>query len=126
MTRSAAAPRWQALMEFLQREAVAGVVLLLAAVAAMIWANSSAGDSYIAFWHHEVTLGWGDWAITEDRLHWVNDLLMALFFFVVGLEIKRELAVGELRSPRAAALPVMAALGGVAVPAVIYLILAPG
>ena len=79
----------------------------------MIWANSSAGDGYIEFWHRELTVGWGAGAITEDLTHWVNDGLMALFFFVVGLEIKRELAVGELRERRAAVLPVFAALGGV-------------
>jgi NhaA family Na+:H+ antiporter len=109
------------LREFLDQEATAGVVLVLATVAALGWANSAAADTYFAFWHHELSIG----PVHEDLQHWVNDGAMALFFFVVGLEIKRELAVGELRAPRAALLPVLAALGGVVTPALIYLLLAP-
>jgi NhaA family Na+:H+ antiporter len=120
MTGSRATSRLRALREFLRQEAVAGVVLLAAAVAAMICANSAASGAYTDFWQRELTLGFGFWAITEDLGHWVNDALMTVFFFVVGLEIKRELAVGELRQPRAAALPIFAALGGVILPALIY------
>ncbi len=114
-------PRLPALREFLERETVAGAVLLVAAVAALIWANSAAGDSYVQFWHRELTIG----LVHEDLLHWVNDGLMAIFFFVVGLEIKRELVTGELRDPRAATLPVLAAFGGVILPAVLFLVIAP-
>ena len=103
-------------------EASSGVVLVAAAVAAMLWANLSVfGDSYHNFWYEnqiEITLGPIHFA--EDFKHLVNDGLMAIFFFVVGLEIKRELVLGELRDPRKAALPVVAALGGMVLPALIY------
>src|SRR5688572_19914699 len=75
-------------------------------------------------WHHELVVGGGSWAVRESLQHWINDAFMALFFFVVGLEIKRELASGELRDPRAATLPVMAATGGRALPAAIFLLIA--
>lgn len=123
-----AAPRFtmtKALREFLHEESASAVVLVAAAVFALIWANSAFADSYFALWHHELTIGFGARAITEDLEHWVNDALMVLFFFVVGLEIKRELAVGELRNPRAAALPAVAALGGVVLPALIFVLMAP-
>ncbi len=116
----------RALGEFLHDEAAGGVVLLLATALALIWANSGAADSYLEFWHHVLTLGRGSWAVSEDLQHWVNDGLMVLFFFVVGLEIKRELVVGELRRPRAAALPALAAVGGVVLPAALSLLIAPG
>jgi NhaA family Na+:H+ antiporter len=114
------------LQGFLHSEAAGGIVLVACASAAVVWANSPWADSYAAFWGHDLTLGWGPAALTEDLQHWVNDGLMAIFFFVVGLEIKRELAVGELRDPLAAALPAAAALGGVLLPAVIFLGLARG
>ena len=114
------------LEDFLRDEAAGGVVLVLGALAAVVWANSPVSDSYTSFWGHYLTLGWGPVALTENLQHWVNDGLMVLFFFVVGLEIKRELAVGELRDPRAAALPAAAAVGGVVLPAVIFLALTTG
>jgi Na+:H+ antiporter, NhaA family len=86
-----------------------------------VWANV-AGDSYASAWSHGLDLG----ALDLDLRHWVNDALMAIFFFVVGLEVKREFALGELRDPKAAALPVLAALGGVALPALIFLALTAG
>ena len=70
---------------FLHAEASGGLVLLVATAAALIWANSAAGEGYDSFWHRELTIGAAPFAITEDLQHWVNDLLMALFFFVVGL-----------------------------------------
>ena len=81
----------------------AGIVLLAAGVAAVAWANSPWQDGYVDLWHTKLSLGLGDWSLSEDLQHWVNDGLMAVFFFVVGLEIKRELVVGELRDARAAA-----------------------
>lgn len=113
------------LVDFLRDEASGGVALMLATVAALIWANT-AGDSYILFWDHEITVGFGALAIREDLQHWVNDALMALFFFVVGLEIKRELVTGELRDRKAATLPVLAALGGAILPALIFLAVTAG
>ncbi|MPZ59692.1 MAG: Na+/H+ antiporter NhaA [Propionibacteriales bacterium] len=114
------------LPEFLHDEAVGGVVLLVATVVALVWVNSPAGDLYERLWHASLTIGSGPAAISDDLQHWVNDAAMVLFFFLVGLEIKRELAVGELREPRAAALPVVAAVGGVVVPAALYLGIAGG
>ncbi len=109
--------------EFLHAEATGGLVLLAATVVALGWANSPLADAYQGLWGRELTVGVGRLALTEDLKHWVNDGLMAVFFFVVGLEIKRELVAGELRDPRRAGLPVLAALGGVVVPAAIFLAL---
>jgi Na+:H+ antiporter, NhaA family len=113
------------LTEFLQDEAAGGVALLVATAAALVWANVS-GDGYASFWHREPELGFGDAALHLDLRHWVNDALMALFFFVVGLEIKRELVTGELQDRRAATLPVVAAIGGVALPALIFVAVTAG
>jgi NhaA family Na+:H+ antiporter len=107
------------LTEFVDLEALGGAVLLAATIAALCWANL-ASASYSEFWHNELTIGIGSLAISETLGHWVNDGLMVVFFFVVGLEIKRELVCGELRTPRTAALPALAALGGMVVPAAIY------
>jgi Na+:H+ antiporter, NhaA family len=115
-----------ALRDFLHDEAVGGVLLLVVTVIALVWANSPAGDSYQHWWHRELTVGFGSWSVTEDLVGWVNDGLMAVFFFIVGLEIKRELVVGELRNPRAAALPAVAAAAGAILPAVVFLLIAPG
>lgn len=105
---------------FLRTEIASGIVLLVAAVVALVWANSPAADSYQALWETPFAISLGGLTIAETLGHWVNDLLMALFFFVVGLEIKRELVHGELRDPKAALLPLLCALGGMVVPALIY------
>jgi NhaA family Na+:H+ antiporter len=105
--------------DFVSLEAASGIVLLLGAAAALVWANTDAAG-YTSWWHHQLTVGPGDLAITESLVHWVNDALMTVFFFVVGLEIKRELMVGELRDRHRAALPAIAALGGMVVPALVY------
>jgi NhaA family Na+:H+ antiporter len=105
--------------DFVSLEAASGIVLLLGAAAALIWINRDAA-SYTSFWHHQLTIGTGDVAITESLVHWVNDALMTVFFFVVGLEIKRELVVGELADRTRAALPAIAAVGGMVVPALLF------
>lgn len=110
------------LREFLATEVAGGAVLLVAAVAALVVANAGLGPSYESLWTSGLKIGAGDIAIEEDLRHWVNDGLMALFFFVVGMEIKRELVSGQLRSFRRAALPAIAALGGMIVPAAIYMV----
>ena len=110
------------LREFLRTEAAGGIVLFAAAVLAIAWANGPFAPSYRSLWEHEI----GPGAFHLSLRHWIDDGLMILFFFVVGLEIKRELVTGELRDPRKAALPVIAALGGMAGPAVIYLLLNGG
>ena len=110
----------RAVREFLQAEAAGGIVLVVAAVVALGWANSPWDGAYRALWSTELRVELGRWVLTEDLRHWVNDALMAIFFFVVGLEIKRELVDGELRDPRQAAVPALAALGGMVVPAVLF------
>ena len=102
-------------------EAAGGVVLVVATAAALIWANSPWSDSYHEILETHVDIRIGDLIHLDEPIEaWINDALMAIFFFVVGIEIKRELVVGELKDPRAAALPAMAALGGMIVPAAIY------
>jgi NhaA family Na+:H+ antiporter len=114
------------LREFFHDEAFGGVLLFACALVALIWANSPWGETYDLVWSTELTLGTVQFHLTESLRHWVNDGLMAIFFLVVGLEIKRELLVGELASPRQALLPAIAALGGAVVPAGIYVLLNQG
>jgi Na+:H+ antiporter, NhaA family len=113
------------LQDFLHTEAAGGIVVLIGAVIALVWANV-AFDLYDKVWHTPITLRFGSWELAHDLRHWINDGAMALFFFVVGLEIKREFVEGELRDPRAAALPAVAALGGMVVPALAYLAVTRG
>src|SRR5688572_8937761 len=108
------------LERFLRIEAASGILLLLAAAVALVWANSPWADAYVRLWHAPV--GVSAFAFERSLEWWVNDGLMAIFFFVVGLEIRRELHHGELSEWRRAALPAAAALGGMVVPAAIYLL----
>jgi len=103
-----------------------GVLLILCTAIALLWANSPWSHSYFEIWERPLTISFAGFGLSKDLHYWINDGLMAIFFFVVGLEIKRELMVGELASMRQAALPIAAALGGVAVPALIYLIFTRG
>lgn len=103
-----------------------GVLLLVAMIAAMVWRNSSAGATYVDFWSTPLRVGVGDGGLTMSALLWINDAAMAVFFLVVGAEIKREIVVGELRGVRRAMVPALAALGGMIVPAVLYVVVAPG
>ncbi len=114
------------LTDFLDDEVLGGVILLAAAIAALVWANSPWSDSYFSFWGSYLNVDLGAIDIKLDLQHWINDLLMAVFFFVVGVEIKRELVSGELQNHRDAAVPVLAALGGVALPAIIFTLIAGG
>lgn len=109
---------------FFHTEALGGTILILVALVALAWANSPLKDSYEALWATEVTIGARGAALSKPLLFWINDLLLAVFFLVVALEIKRELLVGELSSVRKAALPVIAALGGMLVPAALFLVVA--
>jgi Na+:H+ antiporter, NhaA family len=109
------------LRRFADTEAAGGVAMLVMAVVALVWANSAFGDSYVELWETVVSFHVGELVHLDlDLRGWVNDLAMAFFFFVVALEIKRELVRGELRDPRAAALPALAAVGGMIVPAAIF------
>jgi len=106
---------------FAQTAASGGIVLLACTLVALAWANSPWSHSYHELWLTPVTVGFGEFLLAKPLELWINDGLMAIFFFVVGLEIKREMLTGELSSPRQAALPIAAALGGMAVPAALYL-----
>ena len=108
-------------LEFTRIEAAGGILLLIAAIIAIIWANSPAFESYFTLFRTKLDLNFGPIHLSESLKDIINDGLMAIFFFVVGLEIKRELVVGELNSFKKASLPAMAALGGMIIPALIYL-----
>jgi len=110
----------RAIVRFVKTESAGGIVMMSAAAVALILANTPLQEAYEELWHTYAGLVFGDWALSMSLLHWVNDGLMALFFFVVGLEIKREILFGELASVRRAALPVVAAIGGAVVPALLY------
>jgi NhaA family Na+:H+ antiporter len=112
--------------EFIQTESASGVILIAAAVLAFAWANSPWAASYFAMLDVPFAVSFGAWSLEKPLLLWVNDLLMALFFFVIGLEIKREVLVGELAGWQRASLPAAGALGGMLVPALIYVALNPG
>lgn len=117
LARSLARP----ISRFLHIEASGGILLLAAALVALVWANSPWSAAYRDLWATELTLGVGGHDLTEDLRHWVNDGLMTLFFFVIGLEIKQELTNGQLTSAKEAAIPIAGAIGGMAVPALLYL-----
>ena len=105
---------------FADKASSGGILLIAAAIVALVWANSPWGGSYTRLWGTELYVSLGPFSIEEDLTHWINDGLMAVFFLVVGLEIKREILVGELSSPRRAALPLAAAIGGAVLPASVY------
>lgn len=106
--------------EFFRTKTTGGVMLIISAVVALVWANSPWSETYIALWQTKFTVGFGQIELSKPLILWVNDGLMALFFFVVGLEIKREFLVGELSDGRQAVLPLAAAIGGMVVPACLY------
>lgn len=109
------------LRAFLHTEAGGAVVLLAAAIVALAWANSPWGVSYDALWETRVSIRVGEFAMDHDLRHWVNDGLMVLFFLLIGLEVRREFDMGEFRERRRVAVPVLAALGGMALPVAIFL-----
>jgi Na+:H+ antiporter, NhaA family len=109
--------------DFLRRQAGAGVLLVSAALVAMIAANSPWATQYLSFWENELAVSFNGHVLSLTVREWVNDALMTLFFFVAGLEIKREVTHGELREARHAALPIIAAIGGMVVPAAIYAVM---
>ena len=110
-----------AISGFLSRESTSGLLLFGSAVVAMVLANSGVSSTYFDFWHYEAGINFANFHLEMSLVHWINDGLMALFFLVIGLEIKRELMVGELSTPAKAAFPAIAALGGMLVPALIYM-----
>jgi Na+:H+ antiporter, NhaA family len=112
--------------QFIAVEATSGILLIVAALAALIWANSPWRGGYFDLWHKPIGLSIGDAAFNRDLHFWISDGLMTVFFFVVGLEIRREIHSGDLSTARRAALPVAAALGGMLVPAAIFIALNAG
>lgn len=116
----------QPVVRFLQIEAAGGLLLVLATIVALAWANSPWNGAYRTVFDTVVRVDIAGYTFEEDLVHIVNDALMAVFFFVVGMEIKRELVVGQLRDPRQVALPALAAIGGMVVPATVYLSLNAG
>ena len=133
--QSRLAPHWSAtpiarilrpMQKFIHQEQSSGLILLAMTILALLIANSPLSEAYFRLLEAKLSVTAGAFVLEETVLHWINDGLMAIFFFLVGLEIKREMLVGELASPRAAALPIIAAVGGVLVPAAIYLLLNAG
>jgi len=114
------------LARFLHLEAASGIVLLACTLAALYLANSEFRDAFAHFWHQRVGIIVGSFELVKPLEVWINDGLMTLFFFVVGLEIKREMVTGELQDPRKAALPIMAAVGGMLAPGGIYYLIERG
>lgn len=110
---------------FLKDESIDGKFILIAAALSLIAVNSPLQGAYLDFWQRQLTLGAGPWTLTMDLRHWINEGLMAVFFLVVGLEIKRELVKGKLSTFKTAILPIGAAVGGMIVPALIYLVFNP-
>ncbi len=110
---------------FINRSSASGIVLFSSALIALVWSNSPFQDIYHHLWEYEFTVGFEGFKIAKSLHHWINDGLMAIFFFVVGLELKREIISGQLSNPRNAILPVAAAFGGMVVPALFYYLINP-
>jgi len=111
---------WRGFEHFSEAEASGGIVLIIATTIAMIWANSPWSESYHELWKTTFSVGVPAFGLSLSLHHWINDGLMVVFFFVVGLEIKREILDGELSSLRQATLPIAAAAGGMVVPALLF------
>jgi hypothetical protein len=109
--------------EFIHAESSRGILLLISSVVAFVWANSPWATLYTEVWEIPLSITLGNVGLTKPLAFWINDGLMAMFFFVVGLEIKREALTGELNSPRRAALPLAGAFGGMIMPAALYLMM---
>jgi Na+/H+ antiporter NhaA len=114
------------LRRFIGTEAGSAGLLLAATAVALIWANSPLSDSYDSLWHTSLAISLGDWSLDMDLRHWLDEGLMALFFFVIGLEVRRELSIGELRDRSTVTVPVIAGIGGMLVPVLLFLLIAPG
>lgn len=106
--------------KFMNNSIASGAILFLAAIVALVLSNSSLATQFHHFWEHEITISIDKFILKKSLSHWINDGLMSIFFFVVGLELKRELIAGELVKPKQALLPILAAIGGMIVPALIY------
>lgn len=112
--------------EFTRAEASSGILLIICTIIALVWANTGLSESYFSLWHTKISVVVESFKLDYSLHHWINDGLMAVFFFVVGLEIKREFLVGELSTARQAILPVAAAFGGMIFPALLYIVFNAG
>jgi NhaA family Na+:H+ antiporter len=108
---------------FFKLESASGLVLLFAAIIALIISNSDYGTTYFTVLQKNITIGFGSFSLKLTIIHWINDVLMTIFFFLVSLEIKREIVQGELSNPKQALLPIIGAVGGMVVPAIIYIVI---
>lgn len=113
-------------MRFINNSTTSGILLFASAAVALILANSPLQEAYHDFWKHTFSIGYDDYVISKSLHHWINDGLMSVFFFVIGLELKREIMAGELSKPKDAVLPILVGLGGMAIPALCYLFLNAG
>lgn len=109
--------------KFIKIESLSGILLLVATLVALIWSNTSLSDSYNALWDYKIGITTDNFELNKPLILWVNDGLMAIFFFLIGLEIKREFLIGELNSPKKLAFPLVGALGGIIVPVVMFIVL---
>ena len=109
--------------KFVKIESFSGLLLFAATITALVWANSGFGDYYQSIWNYKIGIGSEEFGLTKPLILWINDGLMAIFFFLIGLEIKRELLIGELNSVRKATFPIFAAIGGMLVPLALFLFL---
>lgn len=113
--------------DFFESEKTSGIILIFCTISSIAIANSNLGTDYLALWHTKIAIGVGDtFSLKYSLVHWINDGLMAIFFLLIGLEIERELYIGELSHPKNASLPIIAAIGGMAVPALLHFILNSG
>jgi NhaA family Na+:H+ antiporter len=113
------------IQRFINNSTTSGIVLFASAFLAIILSNSPWSEEFHHLWETKFSIGFGEYSISNDLHHWINDGLMAIFFFVIGLELKREIIAGELRDPKNAVMPIVAAIGGMAIPAIIYLVFNP-
>ncbi len=111
---------------FIKMESSGGILLIVTTVIALLWANSGWGSSYTSVWETNFSIGLGTWSLSKDLILWINDGLMCIFFFLVGLEIKREVLAGQLSTMRQAALPFFAAIGGMVIPALAFVMIMRG
>ena len=109
--------------KFVKVESLSGVLLFSATIIALIWANSRFATVYDSIWQYEIGIKTADFELSKPLILWINDGLMAIFFFLIGLEIKREVMIGELNNLKKASFPIFAALGGIIIPVSLYIIL---
>ena len=111
------------IQKFVKTESLAGVLLFGATIIALIWANSGFADVYQGIWQTKLSVSFQGFELNKELILWINDGLMAIFFFLIGLELKRELLIGEINTLKKAAFPLLAALGGVVFPVAFYMLL---